>query len=129
MAEIGVKEASALTGKSQATLYRWMDGGKISFLMGDDGKRKIDTAELARVIPSLNVHETNNDEISNEARIVELQTRLAALQRELDESHERENQYKKWLSDQMEINKQLSSRSLSEGKQKKSWWARLFGAD
>ena len=127
MSEIGVSEASALTGKSTATLYRWMDAGKISFTQSEDGKRKIDTAELVRVMPNLTLEKTHTDENGSENKILELQTRLAALQKELDESHERENQYKKWLNDQMEINKQLSQIALPEGSQKRPWWRRLFG--
>lgn len=127
MSEIGVSEASALTGKSTATLYRWMETGKISFTQSEDGKRKIDVAELVRIIPSLTLEKTNIDENGNENKILELQARLTALQKELDESHERENQYKKWLNDQMEINKQLSQIALPEGSQKRPWWRRLFG--
>ena len=127
MSEIGVSEASALTGKRTATLYRWMETGKISFTQSEDGKRKIDVAELVRIIPSLTLEKTNIDENGNENKIFELQARLTALQKELDESHERENQYKKWLNDQMEINKQLSQIALPEGSQKRPWWRRLFG--
>ena len=133
MAEVGIMEAVELTGKSSATIYRWVDAGKLACIVGEDGKRKFDTAELSRVFPFVDGGSTaTSGEESDKAKIVELQTLVASLQQEVDASHEREKRLQKWLDDQIEVVKQLSARSLPEGAptpalEKKSFWARLFG--
>ena len=49
MAEIGLAEASRLTGKNRSTLHRAMKTGRLSYTVNDAGERRIDVAELQRV--------------------------------------------------------------------------------
>jgi septal ring factor EnvC (AmiA/AmiB activator) len=49
MAEIGLAEASRLTGKNRSTLHRAMKAGRLSYAVNDAGERRIDVAELQRI--------------------------------------------------------------------------------
>jgi hypothetical protein len=49
MPHIGLSEAAKLTGKDKATIHRAMASGRLSFVIGPDGARRIDPAELERV--------------------------------------------------------------------------------
>src|SRR3954453_13743382 len=49
MPHIGLSEAAKLTGKDKATIHRAMASGRLSFVVGPDGTRQIDPAELERV--------------------------------------------------------------------------------
>src|SRR3954451_9483762 len=49
MPHIGLSEAAKLTGKDKATIHRAMASGRLSFVIGQDGARRIDPAELERV--------------------------------------------------------------------------------
>lgn len=51
MAQIGLKRASELTGKSQSTIHRAMKAGRLSYAMSPTGERLIDVSELERVFP------------------------------------------------------------------------------
>jgi hypothetical protein len=51
MATIGLSEAARLTGKPRSTIHRAMKAGRISYIVGPDGARLIDPAELERVFP------------------------------------------------------------------------------
>ena len=54
MAWHSVKEAVILTNKSRRTLYRYMAEGRLSYRIGDDGDRQLETSELIRVFGSIN---------------------------------------------------------------------------
>jgi hypothetical protein len=49
MPYIGLSEAAKLTGKDKATIHRAMVSGRLFFIVGPDGARQIDPAELERV--------------------------------------------------------------------------------
>lgn len=49
MAKVGAQRAATLTGKSKSTIQRAMDAGKLSFEVGENGRRTIDVSELERV--------------------------------------------------------------------------------
>ena len=51
MKDLSIAEAARLVGKDRKTLYRMMNGGKLSFKATEDGRRVIDPAELWRVFP------------------------------------------------------------------------------
>ena len=53
MARITIKEAVAITPVSESTLRRDMRSGKVSSEKDERGRRRIDTAELARVYGQL----------------------------------------------------------------------------
>jgi len=70
-----INECVKLTGKSRMTLYRQMTGGKLSYSVGRDERRRIETSELIRVFGELNDvdrADSLQDEIVNLKREVKL---------------------------------------------------------
>ena len=61
MARITIKEAVAITPVSESTLRRDMRSGKVSSEKDERGRRRIDTAELARVYGQLRQSTQQND--------------------------------------------------------------------
>ena len=61
MARITIKEAVAITPVSESTLRRDMRSGKVSSEKDERGRRRIDTAELARVYGQLRQSTHSND--------------------------------------------------------------------
>lgn len=53
MAKVGVAEAARLAGVSRWTIARKFKAGVLSFELGSDGERLVDTAELTRVFGTL----------------------------------------------------------------------------
>lgn len=49
MAIVGLAEAAKLTRRSQSTIHRAMTRGLLSYTVSEQGGRRIDTAELARL--------------------------------------------------------------------------------
>lgn len=50
---ITIKEAMSLTGKSRRTLYRDMAAGRLSYHVGDNGRREVVVSELMRAYGAL----------------------------------------------------------------------------
>lgn len=50
---ITIKEATRLTGRSRRTLYRDMAAGRLSYHVGDGGRRVVDVSELMRAYGAL----------------------------------------------------------------------------
>ncbi len=50
MAELSISEASRLSGKSTQTLYRWIGSGRVSATIDQEGHKRIESSELARVV-------------------------------------------------------------------------------
>lgn len=46
-------EAIRLTGRSRRSLYRDMDAGRVSYRVGTDGRRELETSELIRAYGAL----------------------------------------------------------------------------
>ena len=61
MAKITISEAVGLTGVSESTIRRDIKSGKVSSEKDDRGRRRIDTAELARVYGQLTHATESND--------------------------------------------------------------------
>ncbi len=85
MAKVGAQRASKLTGKSKSTIQRAMDAGKLSFEVGDNGRRVIDVSELERVF-GLDGAEAANDRkkpssgLANVAELERAQLRAKSLE-------------------------------------------------
>ena len=56
MTTFRVREAADLLGVSDDTLRRWIDAGRVPARAGEDGKTRIDGAELAAVAKNLADH-------------------------------------------------------------------------
>ena len=83
MAQVGLKQAAALTGKNQSTIHRAMKSGRLSYTVSEAGERMIDVAELQRVFPFNQAEE--GDAIarkhgvelqSNDTQVLELRAQL-----------------------------------------------------
>ena len=113
MARLTIKEAVAIAPVSESTLRRDIKSGKVSSEKDDRGRRRIDTAELARVYGqlthptqsndtemnavdtpnngSVNVNDTPDTPIENPKIVALLENQIADLRSQLEQSTEREN--------------------------------------
>ena len=113
MARLTIKEAVAIAPVSESTLRRDIKSGKVSSEKDDRGRRRIDTAELARVYGQLthatlstdtemntvdtpngspaNVNDTPDTPIEDPKIVALLENQIADLRSQLEQSTEREN--------------------------------------
>lgn len=61
MAQVGLKRAAELTGKSQSTIHRAAEAGKLAFIRTEAGERVFDVSELDRVYGLLPQGEAGGD--------------------------------------------------------------------
>lgn len=50
---VTIAEAVNLTGRARRSIYRDMDAGRVSYHVGDDGRRRLDVSELIRAYGAL----------------------------------------------------------------------------
>ena len=113
MARLTIKEAVAIAPVSESTLRRDIKSGKVSSEKDERGRRRIDTAELARVYGQLthatqsndtemnavdtpkntpvNVNDTPNTPIEDPKIVALLENQIADLKAELERATDREN--------------------------------------
>jgi len=94
MALLNISEAAKLTGKSRATLHKYINNGRLSAVQCDSGQKKIDTSELLRVFGELVSNSVNSDD-KNEQHFTSntidvLHSQIDLLRDELNAAHERE---------------------------------------
>lgn len=56
MATVGVSEAARLVGRDVSTLHRMMKSGRLAYSVDEQGRRRLDPAELGRVFEISPVH-------------------------------------------------------------------------
>ena len=113
MARLTIKEAVVIAPVSESTLRRDIKSGKVSSEKDDRGRRRIDTAELARAYGQLtqstqsndtemnavdtpnsdtvNVNDTPDTHIENPKIVALLENQIADLKAELERATDREN--------------------------------------
>ena len=113
MARLTIKEAVAIAPVSESTLRRDIKSGKVSSEKDERGRRRIDTAELARAYGQLthstqsndtemnavdtpnsdtvNVNDTPDTHIENPKIVALLENQIADLKAELERATDREN--------------------------------------
>ena len=113
MARLTIKEAVAIAPVSESTLRRDIKSGKVSSEKDDRGRRRIDTAELARVYGQLthatqatdtemtavdtpnnspvNANDTPDTPTDNPKIVSLLENQIADLRSQLEQSTKREN--------------------------------------
>ena len=113
MARLTIKEAVAIAPVSESTLRRDIKSGKVSSEKDDRGRRRIDTAELARAYGQLthstqsndtemnavdtpnngtvNVNDTPDTHIEKTKIVALLENQIADLKAELERATDREN--------------------------------------
>ena len=141
MANVTIKQAMALTGKSDSTLRRDMRAGKVSYTKDDKGKVLFDTAELARAYGKLNQTDIPNEQSVNghdtpgeKDKVVQLlENQVADLKGQLEKAEERETtliKEKARLLD-MYTEERAERRALQpppeNQKKQLNWWQRMVG--
>ncbi|MBC8519465.1 MAG: helix-turn-helix domain-containing protein [Gammaproteobacteria bacterium] len=53
-----IKEVCELTGKSRSSIYRMFSRGDLTYVVGKDGKRRVETSELLRVFDDINFNDS-----------------------------------------------------------------------
>ena len=53
-----IKEVCELTGKSRSSIYRMFSRGDLAYMVGKDGKRRVETSELLRVFDDINFNDS-----------------------------------------------------------------------
>jgi len=93
MALVGVTQASKITGKSRATIYRKMKKGDLSYATDGETEALIDTSELIRVFGPLVVSPDAPLKQPNDASCDSIETvgfsEFAALETQLTETQKR----------------------------------------
>ena len=158
MARLTIKEAVAIAPVSESTLRRDIRSGKVSSEKDDRGRRRIDTAELARAYGQLRqsthsndtqmtaVDTPNNgtvdvndtpDTLDDSPKIVALlENQIADLKAELERATDRETSLQAeksklldMLSSEQEKTRHLMLPKPKENEQKnRGWLQRLIGA-
>lgn len=100
MSKVTIKQAMALTGKSDSTLRQDMRTGKVSYTKDDKGKVLFDTAELARAYgelqqpdtPTPNEQSMNGHDISvdRDKVVILLENQITDLKTQLEKAEQRE---------------------------------------
>jgi hypothetical protein len=108
MTFLSIAEATKLIGKSRATLYRYIDEGKLSTSVDDLGKRKIETSELLRVFGEFS--KKDNETVSERQNLTPRDTNLSQRLRDAAE-------HIRWLTAQLDEEK-ARSRRLEEEKER-----------
>ena len=134
MAQVAIKQAMSLTGKSDSTLRRDMRAGKVSYTKDDKGKVQFDTAELARAYGELNIPDTPTEQSMNghdipvdrDKIIILLENQVTDLKSQLEKAEYRENTLiteRSKLVDMLSEEKAERRALMPPPKQKRSFWS------
>lgn len=139
MTKVTISEAARRVGVARSTLLRHIKNGKVSKVIGKDGKPSVDTSELFRVYGDLKVSDTSdtNDTLqqSRSVRQVETSTRytekdieIATLRADLKAALERSDEFKEDRDEWREIAKkgQALLAATDQGRHRQGLWARVF---
>ena len=134
MANVTIKGAMALTGKSDSTLRRDMRAGRVSYTKDDKGKVLFDTAELARAYGELNSPDIPDEQsmnghdtvVDNDKVVQLLENQVADLKTQLEKAEQRENMLIKEKSQLLNMynEERLERRALQPPpKKRRSFWS------
>lgn len=130
MAKVSISQAAELTQKSKSTLTRAMKSGRLSYTVGDDGEKEIDTSELERVYgafpPKFDQEAVIRAELQKAQDMLEmervkmrcrsLEDRLHMTERQLEDMREQRDQWQK-QAQQLMITNQTSQKQAEDLKQ------------
>jgi hypothetical protein len=125
MALIGLTEAAKLTGKDKTTIHRAMKSGRLSFIVGDDGDRQIDPAELERVFPIKPQDGELEVALRNRKKAGNNHVQIAQLTAQLEIERTKTAALEERLADKDSVIHDLRQRLDREGEERRQAQARL----
>lgn len=89
-----IQEICQITNESRSGIYAMLNDGVLSYVVGKDGKRKVETSELVRVFPKIDMAEidsnysvkpaiSNNSPTNNKQEMYELRGMINDLRGEI----------------------------------------------
>ncbi|MEP2990911.1 MAG: hypothetical protein ABJO88_18300 [Parasphingorhabdus sp.] len=140
MTQVTISEAARRVGIARSTLLRHIKNGKISKVIGKDGKPSLDTSELLRVYGDLKVsdiddtgatlHQSHRSlQPDTGDRYTEKDIEIATLRAELKAALERSDEFKEERDEWRGVAKKGQALLTDEGQGRpsKGLWARVFG--
>lgn len=140
MTQVTISEAARRVGIARSTLLRHIKNGKISKVIGKDGKPSLDTSELLRVYGDLKVSDTDDTSATLHQshktlqsdtgdRYTEKDIEIATLRAELKAALERSDEFKEERDEWRGVAKKGQALLTDEGQGRpsKGLWARVFG--
>jgi hypothetical protein len=140
MTQVTISEAARRVGIARSTLLRHIKNGKISKVVGKDGKPRLDTSELLRVYGDLKTSDTGDTsdtlhqnygmlQTDTGDRYTEKDIEIATLRAELKAALERSDELKEERDEWRGVAKKGQALLTNEGQGRlsKGLWARVFG--
>lgn len=140
MTQITISEAARRVGIARSTLLRHIKNGKVSKVIGKDGKPSLDTSELLRVYGYLKVSDTDDTSatlhqnhsmlhLDTGDRYTEKDIEIAILQAELKAALERADEFKEERDEWRGVAKkgQALLTDAGQGVPRQGLWKRIFG--
>lgn len=140
MAKVTISDAARRVGIARSTLLRHIKNGKVSKVVGKDGKPSLDTSELLRVYGDLKVVDVG-DTIATlhrnpitlhdgaGERYTEKDIEIATLRAELKAALERSDQFKEERDEWRGVAKkgQALLTDAEQGRPRQGLWMRILG--
>jgi hypothetical protein len=140
MTQITISEAARRVGIARSTLLRHIKNGKVSKVIGKDGKPRLDTSELLRVYGDLKTSNSDDTgatlhqnystlQVDTGSRYTEKDIEIATLRAELKAALERSDEFKEERDEWRGVAKKGQALLTDEGQGRpsKGLWARVFG--
>jgi transposase-like protein len=140
MTQVTISEAARRVGVARSTLLRHIKNGKVSKVIGKDGKPSLDTSELLRVYGDLKVSDTDDTSatlhqnhstlhVDTGDRYTEKDIEIATLRAELKATLQRSDEFKEERDEWRGVAKkgQALLTDAGQGRPRQGLWARVFG--
>jgi hypothetical protein len=140
MAKVTISDAARRVGIARSTLLRHIKNGKVSKVVGKDGKPSLDTSELLRVYGDLKVVDVGDTSATLHRnpitlhdgageRYTEKDIEIATLRAELKAALERSDQFKEERDEWRGVAKkgQALLTDAEQGRPRQGLWMRILG--
>lgn len=140
MTQVTISEAARRVGIARSTLLRHIKNGKVSKVIGKDGKPSLDTSELLRVYGDLKTSDNDDTsdtlhqdrstlQVDTDDRHTEKDIEIATLRAELKAALERADEFKEERDEWRGVAKkgQALLTDAGQGRSRQGLWARVFG--
>lgn len=140
MTQVTISEAARRVGIARSTLLRHIKNGKVSKVIGKDGKPSLDTSELLRVYGNLKITDVGDTsdtlhqnqslvQVDIDDRYTKNDIEIASLRAELKAALERSDEIKEERDEWRGVAKkgQALLTDARQGRPRQGLWARVFG--